>query len=165
MTRPTAAPSGFFPEHIPAGMWSPTAPALGFPSVPRAQHRAPVRALSGASPGISTRQQRPLSTRERHEAMREQPPHPPMALRDPQLWRMSSPSPGPCPTRGGFWAGLQRVQLTQPWQLKPGPAKSFTCQCLSHQSTGDTVPAGAVPRELPKLRIAAPPLAAVEEVG
>lgn len=148
-------------------MWSPIAPALGIPSVARAEHHVPVRALPVSQfwdlPHKATEAtQYQGETRDNEATACPILPHGsqgPSILRCPkdvQPLLMTAQKGDVCRACSA---------LTQPWQLKPGPAESFTCQCLSHWRARGTVPAGALPRELPKHRAPAPPLATMEKVG
>lgn len=159
MTRPTAAPSGFFPEH---SFWNVEPPSSGMPSVPGAEQRAPARALPGSQswnlPEATGATQYQGETRDIEAAA-------PPWLSGPSTLRCSKhvqPLLTVLPKKGAF---ATRSALPQPRQLQPGPAKSFTWQCLSQRRAGGTVPAGALPRERPNHRVPAPPLAAVEKVG
>lgn len=61
-----------FSLNTAAGMQSPTAPVLGIPTFPRAEHRAPTRALPGSqSWSLFHNATEATRTRKRHETMRQ----------------------------------------------------------------------------------------------
>lgn len=139
MTRPTVAPSGAFPEH---SCWNvePHSLSSGDPSVPGAEHRAPVRALPGASPGISSTRQRPLRTREDTRQGGNSPHIPPPWLSGTLNFEVPkgcpAPPQDPAQKGEGFGQLCSVFSSDTAPHLKPGPAKSFTRQCLSHQGPG-----------------------------